>query len=114
MRDTTNINLRLDKELKLQSEEIFAKLGINMTTAMNIFLRQAVREQGIPFKITAREDYSFPVPPDVLAEIKSYPTYDNYIAAKLREADIMAAENPTSYTLDEMKAHVQELLNGKK
>lgn len=114
MRETTNINLRLDKELKLQSEELFEKLGINMTTALNIFLRQAVREQSIPFKITAKEDHGFPIPPDILAEIKSYPTYNDYVSAKLEEADIMAAENPIRYTMDEVRAHVEELLNGKK
>lgn len=56
MSDTTNLNLRLDKELKKQAEELFAGLGINMTTAINIFLRQAVREQGIPFQITAKKE----------------------------------------------------------
>ena len=114
MSDTTNINLRLDKELKAQSEELFAKLGINMTTAMNIFLRQAVREQAIPFQITARKDYRFPAPPEVLAEIKSHPTYDDYVAAKLREADMMSAEDPTGCSMDEIKAHVRDLFNGKK
>lgn len=114
MSDTTNINLRIDKELKAQSEKLFAKLGINMTTAMNIFLRQAVRQQGIPFQITAREDYSFPAPPEVLAEIDSHPSYDDYVAAKLREADITAAKDPTGYSMDEMIAHARELLNGKK
>ncbi len=49
---TTNVSIRMDSELKKQAETLFADLGLNMTTAMTIFLRQAVRTQGIPFEIT--------------------------------------------------------------
>lgn len=48
---TTNLNIRTDKGIKDQAEEIFAELGLNMTTAVNIFLRTAVREHGIPFEL---------------------------------------------------------------
>ncbi|KPU43665.1 RelB antitoxin [Oxobacter pfennigii] len=51
MGDTTNISIRLDVELKKQAEQLFNELGMNMTTAFNIFLRQAVRQQRIPFDI---------------------------------------------------------------
>ena len=46
---TTNLNIRTDKEIKDQAEKIFNELGLNMTTAVNIFLRIAIREHGIPF-----------------------------------------------------------------
>ena len=49
---TTNLNIRTDKEIKDQAEQIFAELGITMSTAVNIFLRTAVREHGIPFALT--------------------------------------------------------------
>ncbi|NTV89297.1 MAG: type II toxin-antitoxin system RelB/DinJ family antitoxin [Clostridiales bacterium] len=49
--NTTNISIRMDVELKKQSEKLFSELGMNMTTAFNIFLRQAVRQQRIPFDI---------------------------------------------------------------
>lgn len=48
---TTNLNIRTDKEIKDQAEAIFAELGLNMTTAVNIFLRKTVRERGIPFDL---------------------------------------------------------------
>ncbi|SFG71059.1 DNA-damage-inducible protein J [Desulfotomaculum arcticum] len=51
MADTTNISIRLDVELKKQAEQLFSELGMNMTTAFNIFLRQAVRQQRIPFDV---------------------------------------------------------------
>ena len=49
--ESTNLNIRTDKEVKLQAEKIFNALGLNMTTAVNIFLRQAIRENGIPFEV---------------------------------------------------------------
>lgn len=45
------INIRTDKEIKEQAEKIFNELGLNMTTAVNMFLRTAIREQGIPFEL---------------------------------------------------------------
>ena len=48
---TTNISIRMDTELKAQAEALFGELGMNLTTAFNIFVRQAIREGGIPFKI---------------------------------------------------------------
>lgn len=48
---TTNLNIRTDKDVKEQAEQIFNELGLNMTTAINIFLRTTIREQGIPFSL---------------------------------------------------------------
>ena len=48
---TTNLNVRTDKAVKDQAEEIFNKLGLSMTTAINVFLRTAIREHGIPFEL---------------------------------------------------------------
>lgn len=48
---TTNLNIRTDKGIKDQAEEIFAEPGLNMTTAVNMFLRTAIREHGIPFEL---------------------------------------------------------------
>ena len=48
---TTNLNIRTDKTIKNQAEQIFNELGLNMTTAVNIFLRATIREHGIPFEL---------------------------------------------------------------
>ena len=48
---TTNISIRMDTELKAQAEALFNELGMNLSTAFNIFVRQAVREGRIPFEI---------------------------------------------------------------
>lgn len=47
-----NVTLRVDEELKKQADSLFSDLGLNMTTAFNVFLRQSVREQRIPFQIS--------------------------------------------------------------
>lgn len=49
---TTNISIRMDTELKAQADALFAELGMNLSTAFNIFVRQALREGGIPFRIS--------------------------------------------------------------
>ena len=41
----TNLNIRIDKELKEQAEVFFNELGLNMTTAFNIFVRQSLRQE---------------------------------------------------------------------
>ena len=48
---TTNLNIRTDKDVKEKAEKIFNELGLNMTSAVNIFLRTAIRERGIPFEL---------------------------------------------------------------
>lgn len=48
---TTNISIRMDSELKAQADALFAELGMNLSTAFNIFVRQSLREGGIPFEI---------------------------------------------------------------
>ena len=48
---TTNLNIRIDSDLKKQAEQIFSELGLNMSTALNVFLRQTVRSNGIPFEM---------------------------------------------------------------
>lgn len=48
---TTNLNIRMDKKVKEDAEKIFGELGLNMTSAINIFLRASIRESGIPFAL---------------------------------------------------------------
>ena len=47
-----NVTLRVDEDLKKQADTLFSELGLNLTTAFNIFLRQSVREQQIPFQVS--------------------------------------------------------------
>lgn len=45
------MNIRMDADVKRQAEALFSEIGMNMTTAINIFLRQSIRENGIPFEL---------------------------------------------------------------
>ena len=47
-----NVTIRVDEDLKKQADSLFSELGMNLTTAFNIFLRQSVREQQIPFRVS--------------------------------------------------------------
>ena len=51
MAKTTNVSIRMDPELKKQADALFNALGMNLSTAFNIFVRQSLREGGIPFEI---------------------------------------------------------------
>ena len=51
MANQTNLNIRTDADVKKAAEQVFEQLGLNMTTAVNIFLRQAVLRGGLPFEV---------------------------------------------------------------
>ena len=50
--ESTNMTLRVDTELKKQAEELFSDLGLSMSAAITVFMKQAVREQRIPFVVS--------------------------------------------------------------
>jgi len=52
-----NVNIRMDKELKERADILFNMMGFNMTTAINTFVRQCLREESIPFQIKPYNDY---------------------------------------------------------
>ena len=49
----TSINIRTDENLKKQFDEICEQMGLNLSAAMNIYMKAVVRQRGIPFKIIA-------------------------------------------------------------
>ena len=49
---TTNINICIDNEIKAQAQDVFASLGLDMNSAIDIFLRQTVQQHSIPFTVT--------------------------------------------------------------
>ncbi len=52
MSNLASVSFRIDSILKAQAENLFKELGMNMTTAFNIFLKQSVREGKIPFEVS--------------------------------------------------------------
>lgn len=51
MAETVNFSVRMDSELKKRCESLYAELGLNLTTAINVFLRQSLRVGGFPFEV---------------------------------------------------------------
>ena len=49
--ENKTINVRVDSKTKKEAQELFEKLGLNISTAINLFLNKAIDEQGIPFEI---------------------------------------------------------------
>ncbi len=52
---TTNISIRMDSDLKAQADALFGELGMNLSTAFNVFVRQSLREGRIPFNISLNQ-----------------------------------------------------------
>lgn len=50
-RADTSMTIRMNKDVKQEAQQIFSNLGVDMTTAINIFLRQAIYHKGFPFDV---------------------------------------------------------------
>ena len=51
-------NISIDADVKKQAQELFADLGLDLSTAINIYLKKAISEQGIPFNVTRETPHS--------------------------------------------------------
>lgn len=49
---TTAVNIRVDEDLKQQADELFKKLGMTLSSGINIFLAHSVRQRALPFDVT--------------------------------------------------------------
>lgn len=76
---TANISIRMDADLKAQADTLFAELGMNLSTAFNIFVRQSLREGGIPFEISLNQPNKEIIAAMLEAEkIAKYPSVKGY------------------------------------
>ena len=88
------MNIRIDAGVKQEAETLFDKLGFSMSGAINVFFRQAIREQAIPFEIKAKtpeEEYDEYFTPDVVKSI-------------LESAEHFKRGEYITFTLDELIA----------
>ena len=51
-----NVNIWVDDEVKGKADEVFAALGLDMAAAINVFLRQAINHNGIPFELKLEKE----------------------------------------------------------
>ena len=87
--NTTNISIRMDAELKTQADALFAELGMNISTAFNIFVRQSLREGGLPFDVTLNQPNKETIAAMLEAErIAKDPTVKSYTDLNQLFADL--------------------------
>ena len=55
---TANINVRTDAEIKAQAQKIFESIGLDLSTAVNLFLKQTVKVNNLPFVVGI--SYAYP------------------------------------------------------
>lgn len=56
---SVNVTIRMDANDKAQAEKLFSEFGLTMNAAFNMFVKQVLREQSIPFKITKNPDIQY-------------------------------------------------------
>lgn len=56
---SVNVTIRMDANDKEQAEKLFSEFGLTMNAAFNMFAKQALREQSIPFKITKNTEIQY-------------------------------------------------------
>ncbi|MDR1570953.1 MAG: type II toxin-antitoxin system RelB/DinJ family antitoxin [Clostridiales Family XIII bacterium] len=93
MAGVTNLNIKIDRDLKAQADRLFGNMGMNLTTAVNVFVRQAVLEKAIPFRIYRDAD-----PPAITADSAQRQ------AAMQEIRDLLADVDGGSINLDSMRA----------
>ncbi|MDR0818017.1 MAG: type II toxin-antitoxin system RelB/DinJ family antitoxin [Oscillospiraceae bacterium] len=97
MSESTNLNIRIDKDLKTQAERVFGDLGMNLTTAVTVFVRQSVREGRIPFEITLGEPLNNIADRgrDALRQIREESEKRGFLSDDEIETEIQAAKAET-------------------
>lgn len=90
--EIANVSFRIDAKLKKEAEALFNEMGMTMTTAFNIFLRQAVRERRLPF-IVSTQNYN-----------------DETIAALEESEKLLSDKNTKKYSLEEALEEIHKCL----
>ena len=80
---TSNINIRVDSELKQSAEALFDDLGLTMSSAITMFLKSAVGHDGIPFDVrrmtpNAQTRAALAECEQMQRDRKKYPRYDSF------------------------------------
>jgi len=93
MADATNLNIKIDRDLKAEADRLFNEMGMNLTTAVNVFVRQAVLERAIPFRINRG-----------VAGIGTTGSIEQRRAAMQEIRDLLADVDGSGIDLDRMRA----------
>lgn len=80
--ETVKVNVNVDKDTKEAAEKLFKELGLNMSTAINMFLKRSLLERGIPFLVdlnvpNAETVAALKETEDIKAHPENYPSYNS-------------------------------------
>jgi DNA-damage-inducible protein J len=91
----TSVTINIDDDVKKEAEAVFSKLGYNISSAVNAFFRQAIREQAIPFEVNTDSkydeyfnEYNMKILKESIAQAKA----GNIIIKTMAELEAMANE----------------------
>jgi DNA-damage-inducible protein J len=101
MADLTSLNIKIDRELKTEADMLFNAMGMNLTTAVNIFVRQAVAEQALPFQVHLTERAQFH---KLLASMRNQAEKQGFMSDDEINAEIAAARKQIKTKKREAKA----------
>ena len=113
VQDDVRVTVRVDRELKEQADDLFDRLGLNMSSALNVFLRKAVDESAIPFYISAKtfnigDEYS---PTEVTDAFRA--TVNSEVSNRINSGFPVAGyDNATKQAYLEFTDGTREYVNG--
>ena len=90
--ESLTLNVRVNAEDKKSFEQFCSSVGMNVSTAVNMFIKAVLREQKLPF------------------EVKSN-TLDNIIYEKLKEAELEMNNTSTRYTINDIENSMNNIIN---
>ncbi len=93
--NNTTLNVRVNASDKKSFEKFCDNVGMNVSTAINMFIKSVLREQKLPFEIKSDE-------------------YEKYVYAKLKEAEKELESNSKRYSLEEVNESVRKKLQARK
>lgn len=77
--DKKPIHIKVDAEIKEEAEKLFDELGMNMTTAITLFLKQSVRDKELPFKPSIENKESIQARKDVEeGNVETFDSLENW------------------------------------
>lgn len=86
------LNIRMDDDLKIRADKLFDELGLNMSTAVTMFVKAAVRQHGIPFEVKTDPFYSEANQAHIRKVIADYESGNAQLITKTME-ELEAMEN---------------------
>lgn len=89
--ESTTLNIRVNSNDKKNFEQFCNNVGMNVSTAVNMFIKAVLREQKLPF------------------EVRSNP-FDNQIYQSLKEAEHELEQNSQRYTIDEVSQSMNDII----